>query len=134
MSALSPPADLAVGLQAQRRIDKGRVLMVPLSVGLLLAAAMNLVFQFQKVTGAGPLGMGRVLVGALVIAFYALIVATYLVRGPARATTPSLSAQAAALLATWLPFVLPWLRQPTARLPIIAASIVLTCAGLAWSV
>ena len=57
--------------------------------------------------------MLRLVGTVLVFAFYAVIIWCYLRRGPAVATSGSVTAHAAAVAATWLPFALPLLRgQP----------------------
>jgi protein-S-isoprenylcysteine O-methyltransferase Ste14 len=71
---------------------------------------------------------------ALVLAFYALATWCYLRRRPATATSESLTAHAAAIAATWLPFVLPLLRGAPPTSGRQALSDVLLCCGMAWAV
>ncbi len=70
----------------------------------------------------------------LVIVFYAVLLWCYLRRGPAVATSPSVTAHAAAIAATWLPFALPFLRgQPPGSGRQALSDVLLVC-GMAWSV
>lgn len=109
------------------KIDVGRLIMVP-------AAAVILLVDLSALDHRGAAGVLRTLGTVLVVAFYAMIIWCYLRRGPAIATSHSVTAHAAALAATWMPFALPLLHggQPGAGRQ--AASDVLLVAGLAWSV
>jgi protein-S-isoprenylcysteine O-methyltransferase Ste14 len=70
----------------------------------------------------------------LVITFYAVLISCYLRRGPAVATSPSVTAHVAAIAATWLPFALPFLHGQEAGAGRQAVSDVLLVCGMAWSV
>ena len=88
-----------------RRFDVGRLIMVPAVAAILFADLSNL-----RHNGApGVAGVLRLLGVVLVCAFYALLIWCYLRRGPAVATSGSVTAHAAAVAATWLPFALPLL-------------------------
>jgi protein-S-isoprenylcysteine O-methyltransferase Ste14 len=105
--------------------DVGRLIMVP-------AAALMLLLDFAALTRGGS--TLRWPGAALVCAFYALVIWSYLRRGPAVATSGSITASAAAVLATLAPFTFPMLRGgPTAVSQQLAADALLV-AGLAWSV
>jgi protein-S-isoprenylcysteine O-methyltransferase Ste14 len=112
------------------RLDVGRLIMVP-------AFAVNLVVDVITLSHAahtggtgvlGPVGTG------LVVAFYLLAVCCYLRRGPAVATSGSVTAHAAAISAAWLPFALPLLHgAPSGQGRQALADILMIC-GLAWAV
>jgi protein-S-isoprenylcysteine O-methyltransferase Ste14 len=70
----------------------------------------------------------------LLCAFYALVIWCYLRRGPAAATSGSVTAHAAAVVATWLPFALPLLRGAPPGTARQAVSDVLLILGTAWAV
>jgi protein-S-isoprenylcysteine O-methyltransferase Ste14 len=109
-----------------RRLDVGRLIMVPGATLMLCADAYILTH--------GSAGALRWIGNALVAVFYALIIWAYLRRGPAKATSTSIPAHAAAVTATLTPFVFPLLtgdRVSTGR-ELIAD--VLLVAGTAWSV
>ena len=63
-----------------------------------------------------------------------LVIWCYLRRGPARATTSSVTARAAAVVATWIPFVIPWLHGAPPGAVRQGVSDVLLLAGTAWAV
>jgi protein-S-isoprenylcysteine O-methyltransferase Ste14 len=69
----------------------------------------------------------------LTCAFYALVICCYLRRGPAIATSRSVTAHAAAVAATCSPFVSPLLQGSLPGLSQQAASDVLLVAGTAWA-
>lgn len=115
---------------AHRRLDAGRLVMVPGATLMLFADAIVL---YQS-SGNGFAGALRWVGNALVAAFYAVIIWAYLRRGPARATSTSITAHAAAITATLIPFTFPLLtraRVTTGR-ELIADILLVT--GTAWSV
>ena len=112
---------------APRRIDAGRLVMVPAAAVLLLADAASLAAR----RGAGPL---QWLGAALTCLFYALIIGNYLRRGPAKATSRSVTGAVAAVAATALPVLLPLLHGPRPGGPRQLAADLLLTAGLGWSV
>jgi protein-S-isoprenylcysteine O-methyltransferase Ste14 len=114
----------------RRRLDVGRVIMVPVLAGILFADLVGL----DHGGHSGTAGMLRSAGALLVIAFYALLIWCYLRRRPAVATSRSLTAHGAAIAASWLPFALPLLHgAPTASGRQALADILLTC-GMVWAV
>jgi protein-S-isoprenylcysteine O-methyltransferase Ste14 len=115
----------------RRRLDLGRLVMVPAAAVILLADVSAL----GRGGASGATGVLRLIGEALVIAFYALMIWCYLRRGPAVATSGSMTAHAAAVAATWLPFILPLLHGGTPPGPIRqAVSDLLLMCGMAWAV
>ena len=116
------------GMDAARaRLDLGRIVMVPVAAIMLLldvAAAAR--------RGGPPLlwWPGTI----LSCSFYSLILWCYLRRGPAVATSRSITGYAAAAAATMTPFVLPLLRGAPPGAGRDAAADVLMLAGTAWAV
>lgn len=112
------------------RPDAGRVIMVP-------TAALMLTFDLMtQIHGgaAGDVGALRSLGTLLVCAFYLLMIWCYLRRGPAVATTSSITARAAAVVATLTPFAIPLLSGASPGLTRQYAADGLLAAGTAWSV
>jgi protein-S-isoprenylcysteine O-methyltransferase Ste14 len=109
------------------RVDIGRVAMVP-------AAAFVLLLDLMTLVGRGGESALRWAGTLLAVAFYVLAIWCYLRRGPARATTSSVTARAAAVVATWIPFVIPWLHGAPPGLVWQGVSDVLLLAGTAWAV
>lgn len=85
------------------RLDVGRLIMVPAFAVALIAD----VFSLEHGAHSGAAGVLRSVGTALVVAFYALAIWCYVRRGPAVATSGSVTAHAAAIVATWLPFTVP---------------------------
>jgi protein-S-isoprenylcysteine O-methyltransferase Ste14 len=113
-----------------RRLDLGRLLMVPAAAAIMFFDVIALIRQSY----AGQDGALRLVGSVLVITFYAFVIGCYLLRGPAVATSRSFTAHAAALVATWLPFALPFLRgTPPGRVGQVTSSV-LVVVGLACSV
>jgi protein-S-isoprenylcysteine O-methyltransferase Ste14 len=112
------------------RVDLGRLIMVPPAVLVLLLDAESLVHHPVD----GLVSTLRWLGVAGACAFYALIIWSYLRRGPAVATSGSVTAHACAVIATLTPLAIPLLQgapQGPGR-QLTADSVVL--AGVAWSV
>ena len=112
------------------RVDPGKVIMVT-TCGVILF------FDLSGLLNRGASGTAGVLRTAgtvLVLAFYALAIWCFLRRGPAVATSGSVSAHAAALIATWLPFAVPLVSGPPPPEGRQALADVLVVCGTAWAV
>lgn len=118
---------------ASPRIDLGRLFGVPVMVGLLMANALPLFHLDDADPGGSPATIAHFVARLLTIAFYALMVAAFLRRFAARATTPSRSAEAVALFATYLPFSIGLLPAGTPSLPVLAAANTFLIVGLGFS-
>ncbi|HET9079766.1 MAG TPA: methyltransferase [Trebonia sp.] len=116
---------------ARARIDLGRIFMVPVAALMLTLDLTSLTHHL----GGGVAGALGWLGAAGVCAFYLLIIWCYLRRGPAVATTRSVTAHVAAVVATFAPFAFPLLRTaaPPGTARQLAADLLLL-AGTAWSV
>jgi protein-S-isoprenylcysteine O-methyltransferase Ste14 len=114
----------------RRRFDVGRLVMVPAAAVILLADVSAL----GRGGALGAPGVLRLIGEVLVISFYVLMIWCYLRRGPAVATSSSVTAHAAAVAATWLPFVLPLLHgAPPGPVRQGISDLLLMC-GMAWAV
>lgn len=115
---------------AVRRVDTGRIVMVPLAA-LLLLYDVGVLLHHLPHGGASVLRwVGTVLIGA----FYGLMIWCYLRRGPARATGRSVSGHLAAAIATLAPLAVPFLHgAPPGKVQAAAADALLVLGG-AWSV
>jgi protein-S-isoprenylcysteine O-methyltransferase Ste14 len=111
-----------------RRPDLGRLIMIPSAAGFLV---LDL---FALTRGSGGASALHWLGTALVCAFYALIIWCYLRRGPPIATSRSVTAHAAALVAMLTPFVFPLLRAASPGTAQQWAGDALLAVGTAWSV
>lgn len=115
-------------------VDWGRIVMVPVSVvlgGLALVRLMGLL----TADGDSP---GRIAVaavtGSLTAAFYVLILRAYLRRGAASATSRVPLALVAAPVATFLPFVLPFVGTGGRTSALLVLGDVLLVGGFTYSV
>jgi protein-S-isoprenylcysteine O-methyltransferase Ste14 len=111
--------------------DTGKMVMVPLAALVLAIDILSLIYRRQGSGVAGLLGyVGEV----LAIVFYAVLIWCYLRRNPAVATSTSATAHVAAVVATWLPFALPFLHgRPAGSGRQAVADVLLVC-GMAWSI
>jgi protein-S-isoprenylcysteine O-methyltransferase Ste14 len=113
-----------------RRLDAGRLIMVPAATMLLIVDAAVLTHS----DGNGFAGTLRWIGTALVAAFYAVIIWAYLRRGPAQATSTSKPGHVAAITATLIPFAFPLLSGPTITTGRALVANVLLVSGTAWAV
>ncbi|HUB41342.1 MAG TPA: isoprenylcysteine carboxylmethyltransferase family protein [Streptosporangiaceae bacterium] len=112
------------------RLDVGRLIMVPAFAGAIAADVMSL----DHGSHSGAAGVLRSVGTVLAVAFYVLAISCYLRRRPAIATSSSVTAHAAAVTSTWLPFALPLLPgSPPGPDRQALADALLTC-GMAWAV
>ncbi len=126
---MTTPA-LAPAPAASRRMDLGRLAMVPLMAVLL---SLNALAVWRAVTDGASSPMH--LVGtALSVAFYALVIDCYFRRSRAKATSTSMSSHLAAVTASWLPFAFPVAGLYASSDGFPAAGSALLVAGMAWSV
>jgi protein-S-isoprenylcysteine O-methyltransferase Ste14 len=109
------------------RPDLGRILMVP-------AAAIVLLLDLMALVGRGGGSAPRWAGTLLAVAFYVLVIWCYLRRGPARATTSSVTAWVAAVVATWIPFVIPLLHGAPPGAVWQGLSDVLLLVGATWAI
>jgi protein-S-isoprenylcysteine O-methyltransferase Ste14 len=112
------------------RVDVGRVIMVATSAVILFFDVSDL----DRLGGSGVEGALRALGAVLVLTFYAVAIWCFLRRTPAVATSGSMTAHAAALTATWLPFAFPLLHGVSPGTGRQALSDVLVASGTAWAV
>lgn len=115
---------------ARARPDLGRLVMIPVAVLML---TLDLV-ALTRHTGDGAAGALRWLGTAGFCGFYTLIVWCYLRRGTAVATGRSVTGHAAAVAATFIPFLLPLLPAASPGPGRQLAAALLVLAGVAWSV
>jgi protein-S-isoprenylcysteine O-methyltransferase Ste14 len=101
--------------------------MVPLAAGFLM-------LDLTALVRGGGADAAHWLGTALVCAFYALLIWCYLRRSRALATSRSVTAHAAALIALLLPFAFPLLRSAPAGTIQQWGGNALLAAGTAWSV
>jgi protein-S-isoprenylcysteine O-methyltransferase Ste14 len=114
----------------RRRLDIGRLVMVPAAALILFAD----LYHLHRAGVSGVAGALQWLGEVLLCVFYALVIWCYLRRGRAAATSGSVTAHVAAVTATWLPFTLPLLRGAPPGAGRQAVSDVLLILGTTWAV
>lgn len=125
---------MALVAAPERRIEWGRVLAMPVFTILLVAGLIRLVASTPLLPHGG-VGAWLSAIGVLLTAgFNALIVHSYLTRHRARATSPSLPARVAAVIATWLPQVLIVTVGQSTHAGLALASDTLLFTGVGWSI
>ena len=115
-----------------RRLDWGRVAMVPFSIGFGSLSVLELIRLLSADSSRSALT--PVLSAALTSAFYALIMWAYVRRGPAVATSRVTLALVAAPVATFLPFTMPFVATGNASNVNLLLGNSLLVAGLVFSV
>ncbi|MHB1593090.1 MAG: methyltransferase family protein [Streptosporangiaceae bacterium] len=121
--------DIPVG----RRLDVGRLVMVPASAVMLTLDGRVLIRAVAS-AGVGLAGALNWLDTLAIFVFYAIVAVSYLRRGPALATGNSVVAHAVAVLATMATFAFPLLqRTPPGVVPQFASDVLLV-AGTVWAV
>jgi protein-S-isoprenylcysteine O-methyltransferase Ste14 len=112
------------------RFDIGKLIMVPTACVIFVADLSALTHHGTS----GADGVLRSFGAVLALLFYAVLIWCYLRRGPAVATSGSITAHVAAVAATWLPFALPFLHGAPPGPARQALSDVLLLCGMSWSV
>jgi protein-S-isoprenylcysteine O-methyltransferase Ste14 len=115
---------------ARIRLDVGRLIMVP----ALAAALLSELAEVAHTGVSGAEGVLRSAGAVLAMAFYALMLWCYLRRGPAIATSGSITAHVAAVIATWMVSALALLHGPTPAPARQLFADVLVVIGTAWAV
>ena len=101
--------------------------MIPAATVMLVLAMI----AFTRNIGGDPMRWTSVV---LTCAFYGLIIWCYLRRGPAVATSGSVTGYVAAVAGTLLPFTIPMFRGAAPGAGQVYATTVLVLAGAAWEV
>ena len=124
-------------ISRRARPDLGRLIMVPMAAVLLILDLSALTHtganDASRAIGGGASDGLRWLGALLVCTFYLLIIWCYLRRGPATATTSSVTARVAAVAATLTPFAFPLLHGAPAGVGLQSVADGLLVAGTGWA-
>jgi len=115
------------------RFDWGRLIAVPLS-GAMLALNIGSIISWPWGEQSGLDTALGFIARVAVCAFWVLVVAAYLRRRPAIATSASPAAYAAALAASFLPFAFPLLGYRATNRTVVALADLLLTAGTGFTV
>lgn len=116
--------------------DLGRLAMVPAAAGLLVLQAADLAHAASHGSADGWPAWLTWLGTGLTCVYYALVIWCYLRRGPASASSRSVTAHAAGITATWASFAIPLLpRAPVTAGRQLAADLLIAggTAVAVWS-
>jgi protein-S-isoprenylcysteine O-methyltransferase Ste14 len=113
--------------------DYGRLAFVPVSVLLMLGATVRTVHDIRNDAAAG-VHFAETIRGLLIFTFYGLLIRFYLLRGRPQRTTQSVLAFAGALVATFLPFAMPAIVDPSRSVSLLVGSNLVIAIGIAWSI
>lgn len=122
-----------VDIPARRRLDAGRLVMVPVSAVMLMLDGRVLIGDVAS-AGAGLAGALDWLDTLGIFSFYVLVAVSYLRRGPAVATGESVFAHAIAVLATMATFAFPLFQRTPPGTARQIASDLLIIGGTTWAV
>ena len=114
--------------------DVGRLTVVPLATFLAAGNVVTLVHDAAAASPSDPASVLRPIAGALVVAFYGLVVFLYLRRGRPSETTQSTAAKIAAGVGSWLPLALPYAGGRAGSATTLLLAMVLLTVGMAWAV
>ena len=130
---LIPPLEPTTAVPpGPQRIDWGRLVLVPVAVGLLIVNVRAIATR----PWAEPTGLDSTLgliAQIAVSAFWALVVTAYLRRRPAIATNSSPVTYVVAVTASFLPFVFPLLGERSTNLALVAVADLLLIVGTAFA-
>ena len=115
---------------AGRRVDTGKLIMVPVATLALLIDVRTVIAGAGVVSAASAL---RWVYAILMCAFYGLIIWCYLRRGPAVASSGLTLASVVAVIATFAPFPFPLLHHKPPGLAVQVIADLLLVAGTTWA-
>ena len=95
------------GMRSSKKIDIGRLISIPVFTFFM---TLSTYFVYRDIKSLFPLTTIKPVVlinHLLLVCFYALIVLLYFLRSPAKLTNRSVVTNAIAILATFIPFILP---------------------------
>jgi protein-S-isoprenylcysteine O-methyltransferase Ste14 len=118
----------AVSRPVTRRLDLGRLVVVPLAVLVLVLDGDSLITARTSAPAAAVVST------ALACAFYLVVIWCYLRRHPASATSRSVPASVVAVVATVLPFAIPLVRGAAGVPWLTVIADLLLIGGVGWSI
>jgi protein-S-isoprenylcysteine O-methyltransferase Ste14 len=99
------------------KIDVGRLIIVPIFAFLM---TINILVVYQDLKTLLPISTIKatgLIHHLLIVSFYSLIIFLYFLRGPTRSTSRSHVTNFLAVIATFIPFTLPFLGKPALNKP-----------------
>jgi len=111
-------------------MDLGRLIILPV-FGLLLVANIAVVYNdIKALMPVNTIKVATLIHHLLLLCFYALLVLLYVIRFSAKSTTRSFVTKTMAVVATFLPFIIPLLSRPSDNPSILLLSSLVTICGI----
>lgn len=113
------------------KIDLERVILVPVFFFLMLINVSGAYLYLTKHSFSDLTSTLHIVHKGLMICFYLLVIALFLTRSQAKATSRSLLARTLAYAGTFTPFILPFTRSPETDItPTLLSISIMTCGML----
>ncbi len=119
--------------RAARKIDKGRLIILPIFSLFMVINIVSLVEQVKAADSVSSIKIASLINNLLVAFFYALLVILYLIRTSAKSTTDSLTVKTVAVISTFLPFAIPFAGKQSNEPGIILFASLVTMFGMVIS-
>ncbi len=116
------------------KIDTGRLLIVPVFALILLVNVSQVHADITALQPIDTVKFSQVIHHLLVGAFNMLLIFLYFMRRSAKATSDSYLAKAIAVIASFLPFALPFIGKPTDSPTLMISSDIIAIIGLSFSI
>ncbi len=113
------------------KFDTGRLVIVPVAALLLGINILGMQKDMGSLGTINATATATLVHRLLIICFYALWIVLYLVRSSAKATTTSYFAKTIAVIAAFMPFVIPSVSQPIRSLGIMLCTNSISILGMA---
>jgi protein-S-isoprenylcysteine O-methyltransferase Ste14 len=117
------------------KMDVGRIIIIPIFAFLM---TMNLIVVYQDLKALLPVSTVKVTGGIhhlLMVCFYSLIIFLYFLRSQAKSTSRSHVANLMAIIATFIPFTIPFLSKPALdKMEILFVANVIIIIGIVLSI
>lgn len=110
------------------KIDLGRLMIIPVFCMLMIA---NMAEIRMELKAFEAVKFAKLMHCLLAASFYALVVFLYFVRRDARSTTKSLFVKSMAVIASFLPFAIPFAGSPSEDIDRVLCADLITLAGMA---
>lgn len=116
------------------KMDIGRLVILPVFSSLLFINVFGFCEYVKALEPASTIKVARLIHLMLLLCFYSLVVFLYFMRYTAKSTANSLIAKAIAVIASFLPFAIPFLGSPSDNSDIMLFANLVTIFGMVVSI
>jgi protein-S-isoprenylcysteine O-methyltransferase Ste14 len=113
-----------------QKIDVGRLMIIPVFCLLMIVNLAGLRTEVKTLELTSAVRVARLIHCLLATSFYTLIIFLYVIRSAARSTTPSLFVKSMAVIASFLPFAIPFSGSPSDNIDRVLFANLLTTVGM----